>query len=147
MANSPGADLTVDRLLDSSVLIELERGTASTQVSELVESGGAAISVITASELLHGAHRASADRRVRRRLIVERILGSITPLPIDTNVARAHAELWAELESNGNSINSHDLWIAATALVYDLEVLTLDLRDFGRVPGLRVHAAQLHALV
>jgi tRNA(fMet)-specific endonuclease VapC len=128
----------MDHLIDSSVLIELERGVASPELTALVSGGGSAISVVTVSELLHGVHRASVELRARRRSIVERMLGIFQPLPIDTDVARVHSEIWAQLDASGRPINSHDMWIAATALVHDLTVLTLDTRDFARVPGLQV---------
>jgi predicted nucleic acid-binding protein len=53
-------------------------------------------------------------------------------------IARAHAEVWAELESEGNLIGAHDLWIAATALSHGMDVATANPRDFERVPGLNV---------
>ena len=53
-------------------------------------------------------------------------------------VARAHAEIWAALESDGNLISAHDLWIAATALGQGMAVATTNTRDFERVPGLDV---------
>jgi tRNA(fMet)-specific endonuclease VapC len=53
-------------------------------------------------------------------------------------VARTHAEIWAALESDGNLIGAHDLWIAATALSQGMTVATANTRDLKRVPGLDV---------
>lgn len=100
--------------------------------------GSACVSVVTVSELLQGVHLGSPDRKPKRRAFVDRILRVLDPIPIDTEVARTHSELWAELTSIGALIGSHDLWIAATAVTHDFEVLTLNVRDFERVPGLRV---------
>lgn len=55
-----------------------------------------------------------------------------------TSIARAHAEIWAELENDGNLIGAHDLWIAATALSHGMDVATANARDFGGVLGFNV---------
>ena len=102
-------------LVDTSVLIHAERRSQS--LNEAIGKRDRAISVITASELLHGVHRASSgSARARRAAFVEHLLAAIDPLPITTAVARSHAEIWAELERLGTPIGAHDLWIAATAL-------------------------------
>ena len=54
--------------------------------------------------------------------------------------ARLHAELYAELAKKGQLIGAHDLIIAATALCHDLAILTDNVQEFSRVPGLRVIA-------
>jgi predicted nucleic acid-binding protein len=61
-------------------------------------------------------------------------------VPITEPVARVHAQLWADLAARGEVLGAHDLWIAATALVYGLGVFTNDRRGFDRVRGLRVVA-------
>jgi predicted nucleic acid-binding protein len=124
-------------LIDTSVLIHAERRAHS--LDEAIGEQDRAISVITASEMLHGVHRAGSSAvRTRRAAFVEHLLSSIEPVPITTAVARAHAEIWAELESDGNLIGAHDLWIAATALSQGMDVATTNVRDFERVPGLTV---------
>jgi predicted nucleic acid-binding protein len=107
-------------------------------MESLLKNEDRAISVITVSELLHGAHRASGDRWARRRAFVEHIIAAFDPIPITESVARVHAEVWAELARRGAAIGAHDLWIAATALAHGLGVATGNAADFRRVPGLRV---------
>jgi tRNA(fMet)-specific endonuclease VapC len=124
-------------LIDTTVLVKAERRGQS--LDQAVGDQDRAISVITASELLHGVHRARAAAiRARRSAFVEHVISAIEPLPITTAIARAHAEIWAELENDGNLIGAHDLWIAATALSHGMDVATADARDFKRVPGLSV---------
>lgn len=124
-------------LIDTSVLVHVERRGHT--LDEAVGEQDRAISVITASELLHGVHRARDGAvRARRAAFVEHLLSAIEPLPITTAVSRAHAEIWAELEGSGNPLGAHDLWIAATALSHGMEVATANARDFERVPGLNV---------
>ena len=124
-------------LIDTSVLIHLER--ASPTLPPDTDGQGIVISAISASELLHGVERAADEgRRARRAAFVERILDVVTVLPIDLDVARVHARVWASLLRQGTVIGAHDLLIAATALTHDLPVLTRNAREFSRVEGLKV---------
>jgi tRNA(fMet)-specific endonuclease VapC len=96
-----------------------------------------ALSAITASELLHGVHRADgAQRRGRREAFVAKILATLPVLSVDLDVARVHARIWADLARRGGGIGMHDLLIAATAVQHELTVATRNARDFERVEGL-----------
>lgn len=127
-------------LLDSSVLIEAERGHLD--LDRRLESLGdepVAISSISASELLHGVHRAITARdRIRREEFVESLLRGITVADFGLREARVHAALWADLRSRGLMIGAHDLLIAATALALEYRLATANLRDFARVPDLKI---------
>lgn len=97
------------------------------------------LSVVTASELLHGVHRARDENtRARRSAWVEAVLERFPLLDVDLATARAHALLWAELASAGRLIGPHDLWLAAACLSNGLSMVTANVREFERVPGLTV---------
>lgn len=122
------------QLIDTSVLIDVERGVLPL---EPLVTEGKAISVVSVSELLHGVHRADqVARRLKREAVVEQMLGALEQVPIDSEVARVHASVWAGLERSGETVAAHDLWIAATALTHGFELVTSNARDFERVPGL-----------
>jgi tRNA(fMet)-specific endonuclease VapC len=127
-------------LIDSDVLIGFERG--KTDVRQWIkgrEEENFFISVITASEFLFGVHRAnSPDVRSRRLALVESVLNAFPVIPIDVPIARMHAELASSLETAGVRIGAHDSWIAATCLVHGLILVTRNVREFGRVPGLQL---------
>jgi len=125
-------------LLDTDLLIELERGADAERIDDLLGDHERTISVITVSELLHGVVRASGAIRTRRRAFVEHLLAGLEAIPITEPVARVHAEIWAGLAGRGQPIGSHDLWIAATAIAHGLTLATGNLRDFERVPGLQL---------
>jgi tRNA(fMet)-specific endonuclease VapC len=126
-------------LIDTSVVIDAERGRRPLDAA--VGDDDRAISVITASELLHGVHRAASEpARLRRHAYVEEILANLEPLPITTQIARVHAELWAGLEADGVRIAAHDLWIAATAIAHGMRLATANVRHFERIAGLDVVA-------
>jgi tRNA(fMet)-specific endonuclease VapC len=127
-------------LIDSSILIAAERG--SLDLEQLLRESGdieLAISAVTASELLHGVHRATKkDPSARREAFVERLLELWPVLAFDLTAARMHTRLWARLAEKGVSIGAHDLMIAATALANGLALATRDKRSFQKIPGLKV---------
>ncbi|HUT26048.1 MAG TPA: type II toxin-antitoxin system VapC family toxin [Sumerlaeia bacterium] len=127
-------------LIDSNVLIQFER--ARKDVADYVrgrEDEESFLSVISASELLHGVHRAkNARTRARRLAFVEAALAHFPVLGIDLAVARSHAQLWSELEKKGMMIGMHDSWLAATCLAHGLSIATDNAREFERVPGIEV---------
>lgn len=131
-------------LIDTSVLVAHERGRLDLDRIASEQLGARAddpffISVITVSELLHGAHRAQ-DRvqRARRTAFVEGVIDAFPLLRIDLMTTRVHAELGAELAGQGTPIGTHDLWIAASAVARGLSLVTSNAREFERVPGLVV---------
>ena len=127
-------------MIDTSVIIRIEREDSSlNEFFASFEGEEAAISAITASELLVGVYRAASEsRRKRRESFTEYVLGGLSVLAFDLAVARTHSRLWAELTTAGNMIGLHDLMIAATAVTNGLSVLTYNLREFSKVPGLDV---------
>lgn len=142
-------------LLDTTVFIDLERAvrrlpppTAMDAVGERLEEQlgpdeDVAIAAITASELLHGVHRASPEHRGRREAFVEAILAAFPPLPFGLLAARAHARIWAELAATGQDIGAHDRLVAATAITAGWRVATANFRHFDRIEGLDVLAISL----
>ncbi len=118
-------------VLDTSFLIEHER-----QRLTLPDEQELGIAAITASELLQGVHRGSAQHRVRREVFVERIFQDISVIPFDLEIARVHARLWAELLARGQVPPAHDLLVAATAIARGWSLATLDRRHFAEIPGL-----------
>jgi predicted nucleic acid-binding protein len=124
-------------LIDTSVLIAVERGQIDLNAL-MTPNDEIAIAAITASELLHGVHRASTARlSAVREAFVEGLLARVPVLSFDLLTARLHARIWAELASEGIVVGAHDLLIAATALVSGATLATRDTRSFPRIPGLK----------
>ena len=127
-------------LIDSNIFIDLERNKAD--LSDYIkgrEEEDVFISVISASELLHGVYRANTARiRANRLAFVEAILRSFPIIDLDLAAARSHAQLWSDLESRGLMIGVHDSWLAASCIAHDLTLITSNVREFKRVPGLKV---------
>jgi tRNA(fMet)-specific endonuclease VapC len=128
------------RIIDANVFIELERSGG--RLSDIVAGADGelhALASITAAELLYGVERPNtSERRRRRSEFVESILQTIPIVPLDVTIARVQAKLWANLERTGDRIGPFDMVVAATALAQGFDVLTFNVREFERVPGLGV---------
>ncbi len=127
-------------LIDTNILIACEKGEIELE-QKVSEYGDDLVflSVISASELLHGVHRAASEQiRTRRLAFVERVLGGMEILDINLATARIHSKLWSDLVESGQMIGAHDLWLAAAALANQCVFVTRNVREFERVPGLRL---------
>ena len=129
-------------LIDSSILIAHGRGRLDIAAHlDGREDEEFFVSVVTASELLHGVHRAQdGGVRARRSAFVEALLERFPLLGVELSTARTHARLWADLVAAGTPVGPNDLWLAATAVTHGLALVTVNLREFRRVPGLSVEA-------
>lgn len=99
-----------------------------------------AVSVITIGELRAGVLVADDVETRDRRLSTLAAALSLEPLPIDGRVADAWARLRVSLRDAGRRMPVNDSWIAATALTYDVPLVTQD-RDHVAVAGLRIITA------
>ena len=70
--------------------------------------------------------------------IWERLIEPFQVLGCTPEVTWRYGRLYRYLRANGLLIDANDLWIAATALAFDLPVVTRNQRHFARVPELDV---------
>ncbi len=127
-------------LIDSSILIAWERNQLNLE-DQLADSADEdfGVSAITASELLHGVHRASTPvQRRRNEAFVEGLLSRIPIVAFDTVTARIHARMSAELAAQGTAVGPHDLIIAAMAISKGYAIATRDERSFPKISGLNL---------
>lgn len=96
-----------------------------------------AVSVVTVGELRAGVLVADAGGdRARRLHTLTRVL-ALDPLPVNTEVAEAWADLRLLLRDHALHMPINDSWIAATALAAGVPVVTQD-RDYPALGGLQV---------
>lgn len=124
-------------LLDTNVLSQLVRQPQGEVAHKIAEIGEAAVctSVIVACELRYGAAKKASPRLSAQ---IEAILGAIEILPFDVPADAAYADLRIALEQAGTPIGPNDMLIAADALAHDCVLVTANVREFSRVPGLSV---------
>jgi predicted nucleic acid-binding protein len=121
-------------LLDTSVVIELDRIDVSSLPQEV------AISAVTLAELAAGPHAThDPHERARRQDRLQRIEATVDPLPFDAAAARAYGRVYAAVSAGGRKARGRramDLLIAATALSAELPVYTCNPADFAGIDGM-----------
>ncbi|WP_303785535.1 tRNA(fMet)-specific endonuclease VapC [Azovibrio restrictus] len=96
--------------------------------------GRMAISAITLAELMHGAEKSSDP--ARNLTVVEDFCSRLDVLPYDMAAAAHYGNIRAVLEQQGTPIGVNDLHIAGQARSRGLVLVSNNLREFQRVPGL-----------
>ena len=123
-------------MLDTNVVsgIVREPGGVIARRAAALEPGSIAISVIVAAELRYGAVRRGSARLTRQ---LEAVLSAIETLPLAAPADRHYGVIRRALERIGRPIGHNDLLIAAHALALDTALVTNNVREFARVPGLK----------
>jgi len=124
-------------ILETTFLIDLEReldrGSPGPAHGFLTDHPASQlfITFTVAGELASGI---SLDRRARW----EQFVAPFRILPYTQDVCWEYGRAFRYLQANGLLIGANDLWIAATAIVHEMPLVTRNDRHFQRVPGLRV---------
>ena len=95
-----------------------------------------AVSTVTEAELKYGAYKSNDP--ARNMTAVDALLATIAILPFESTAADAYGQIRATLEKSGQIIGPYDLMIAAQAIAHRLTIVTNNVREFSRVPGLAV---------
>ncbi|WP_413171520.1 type II toxin-antitoxin system VapC family toxin [Anabaena azotica] len=124
-------------LLDTNILSELIKHPRGVIFSKIQEVGEDKIctSIIVACESRFGARKKNSPKLIEK---LEVILDSIEILPLIHPIEEYYAEIRTYLEQQGIPIGSNDLLIAAHAISLNLTVITNNVREFYRVPNLKV---------
>jgi len=93
------------------------------------------VSIVTLAELWFGARKSARPTATRRE--IDAFLEPFEILPFDVEAAEAYSSTRLALERRGRPIGERDLLIASIALARGLTVVTHNVSEFGRVPGLR----------
>ncbi|MEX6724903.1 PIN domain-containing protein [Parapedomonas caeni] len=127
-------------LLDTNVCSAIVRRSPSTLFDRYagLRAGEAAISAIVYAEIQYGRTKRPLGRV--RETIVARVLATLEVLPWTQVAAEHYADIRAGLEREGTPIGAMDMLIAAHARSADATLVTLNHREFARVPGLRVES-------
>ena len=125
-------------LLDTNICIFIRQNRYSSVTDRFgaLRPGDAAVSVITYGELAYGAEK--SQRREDALNGLQTLIRFLPVLPLPEGGGRAYGLIRSQLERQGNSISSNDLWIAAHALSAGLILVTNNEREFRRVPGLTI---------
>jgi tRNA(fMet)-specific endonuclease VapC len=127
--------------LDTNIVIGIVNGRSSSlrlRLEEQMRSGTPVVlPVIALFEMRYGF--AKSDRREHSERLLDRFLGlGVDVLPFELEDAAHAGDIRAHLERRGTPIGPYDILIAAQARCRDAALVTLNQREFDRVPGLIV---------
>jgi tRNA(fMet)-specific endonuclease VapC len=95
--------------------------------------GQVVVSSITGAELAFGVAKSGS---ARNREALEKFLAPLEVLSFDAQAMYAYGDLRAQLQASGQPIGALDTLIAAHALAVGATLVTNNLAEFERVPGL-----------
>ncbi len=124
--------------LDTNTCIDLLRGRSKRLAERVLELTPAQVCVpsLVYGELLLGAELSVDPPRNRR--FVDQLVAPLRMLDFNPAAATVYASIRAHLQTSGQSIGPYDLIIAATAVAHQALLVSANVREFRRVPVLRV---------
>jgi tRNA(fMet)-specific endonuclease VapC len=124
-------------MLDTNIVSVLMHDPLGPLLRRITRFGHAdtCISIVTVAELRFGAAKNPSARAVAN---LGRVAEAFAVLPFESPADEAYGTIRAQLESIGKPIGPNDLFIAAHALSLGLILVTANIREFSRVPGLAV---------
>ena len=125
-------------MLDTNICIFAMKRKPDILLSRLMAqpSGTLYISSITYGELCCGIEKSQFV--AKNRIALNLLLSPFTIVDFDSNAAEEYGKLRAYLEKQGTPIGPMDTLIAAHAKLLSLTIVTNNVREFRRVPGLNV---------
>jgi tRNA(fMet)-specific endonuclease VapC len=128
-------------LLDTTICIAAIRNDRRVVSRMARYQGRLYLPFVVAAELQFGLEKLKRMGQTARtaKLRMEQFMAVIDGVLFGSDsLIRSYANLRAELEIAGIPISPNDLWIAAQAVAYDATLITANIREFGRVPDLRL---------
>jgi len=126
-------------LPDTNILIAITKANLAVR-TRLAQHADHTIllSSVVLAEIEFGIAKSASTKREYNRRVFEELSKTFKIVPFSPQAARHYGELRAFLEKQGTPISSNDTMIAAEALAQGATLITDNLREFSRVPGLRV---------
>jgi tRNA(fMet)-specific endonuclease VapC len=124
-------------LLDTNIISDIIRNPYGLAAGRAEQAGYREIytSIIVAAELRYGSAKKGSPRLLAA---IENILDTIPVLPLDVPADVEYGTLRAQLEAKGTIIGHNDLLIGAHARALKLTLVTDNIREFTRIPGLKL---------
>ncbi len=124
-------------MLDTNIVSDMMRNPAGNVVGHIARVGEdtLCLSIVTAAELRFGAAKSGSSRLLAR---VEAVLARVPVLPLDVPTDAEYGGIRAKLEAAGQPIGPNDLLIAAHARALGATMVTANVAEFQRIPGLKV---------
>lgn len=125
-------------MLDTNICIYAIKNKPEAVFHRIWENmgSGLSISAITLAELEHGVAKSGFPEKNRAALT--RFLAVMDVLSFDGAAAGEYGRICAYLQRKGTPIGTMDMLIAGHALAKGRILVTNNVREFERVPGLRI---------
>lgn len=125
-------------MLDTNICVQIIRRRAPYALQRLTEQtiDTVCLSSLTVAELEYGVAKSSQPAQNQRAL--EQFLLPLAIVPFDEQDAQVYGWVRAALEAQGQPIGAIDTLLAAQALRHALTLVTNNVREFARVPGLQL---------
>jgi tRNA(fMet)-specific endonuclease VapC len=125
-------------MLDTNICVALIRRKPPMLIKRITshQPGDVGVSSITLAELVHGV-----EKSVQAEQNMSALQQFLLPLELadfDQQAALAYGKIRAQLESEGQTIGSMDMLIAAHAISLETILVTNNVKEFHRVKGLKV---------
>jgi tRNA(fMet)-specific endonuclease VapC len=132
--------MTAMYLLDSNICIDLlrpkPRYASLTETVARIAPEGLAISVITYGEVYDGILHSRQPTQNAHRWT--EFLRGFDVINVTTPIAELWADMRGSLRARGMTTSDNDLIIGATAMHFNMAVMTFNVKDFSRIEGLRL---------
>jgi tRNA(fMet)-specific endonuclease VapC len=126
-------------ILDSNTISDYFRGDPQVVTRlQALRPADLGVPAIFEYELRYGLLRLPQEAAAPRMAALTQLLRPMQMLPFDAECAAHAARIRTTLEAAGTPIGPHDTLIAATALRHQATLVTRNVREFSRVPGLQV---------
>ena len=125
-------------MLDTNICIYAIKNKPEQVLEKLKQnlSNGICISAITLAELQHGVEKSMNPEKNSMALL--QFLSILDILPFDDLAAVEYGKICAYLQKRGTPIGTIDMLIAAHAKTENLIIVTNNVREFERVPNLKI---------
>ena len=125
-------------MLDTNICIYAIKNKPESVLKRLKNNldSGLCISAITLAELEHGVEKSANPEK--NALALFQFLAILKVLPFDDLAAVEYGKICAFLQKKGTSIGTMDMLIAAHARTENFVLVTNNVREFERVPGLQI---------
>ena len=128
-------------LLDTSICISILRPKDPNHIKvaqriKALNKNTISLCSIVKAELWVGAEK--SNDRVKAQKVLHVLFKEFDSIPFDDSAASHYGTIRSILEKFGTTIGSNDLLIGAIALSRDLILITHNIKDFSKIPGLKI---------
>ncbi len=125
-------------MLDTNICVYILRDRPASLLDHLNRETDISISSVVYAELLYGIELSPKKLREARNTQLKRFLQLLPVIPWTEEAARHYSQIRAILKKIGTPIGNMDLLIGAHARSLDVLLVTNNVKEFERIPQLKI---------